>query len=109
MLMAGALYIYGFHFCELEQKIRREFLPIAADGLIQYFRRDAVESGKIGIEDHAFAADGVDYTVNGRDRCGRGGSLAGAHGGWRPVAGNDVEILRGVKSAPLFRRHIGVS
>jgi len=58
----------------LKKKVGWEFLPIAADSLIEHASLDAIKLGQVGIEDDALAADGVDDAVdgsgNGREKFG---------------------------------------
>ena len=56
-MFSSALQIGGFCICEGQQKIRREFFAISADGLIENFRLDAADFCEVGVEDHAFTTD----------------------------------------------------
>ena len=52
----------------------RELVAIATDGLIENTGLDAVDLGKIRVQDDTFAADGVDDAVNRN-----GGKMLGGH------------------------------
>jgi hypothetical protein len=53
-----------FHFltAQLEQKIRRETLKVAFDGLVERLGCDPVKRGEFGVEQHTMSAQDKDRT-----------------------------------------------
>ena len=64
------LQIYRFRVGEFQKKVRRKFVTVAADGLIEDAGFDSVKFGKIGVENHPFIADGVDDSLKVGERRG---------------------------------------
>jgi hypothetical protein len=54
----------GLLQCKLECEVLREAVRIARDGFVEVSRADAIEAGKVGIEQHAFAAQKEDTLLD---------------------------------------------